>query len=58
MAGGLSIRGIRSATYGAGKGLGDLSALMKGSYAPRIGRRVTGKYTGRALRIFGGTGPN
>jgi hypothetical protein len=50
---GISIRGIRSSTYALGKGLGDVSAISKGKFAPRIARRVVGKYTGRGLRIFG-----
>ena len=47
------MRSVRSSLYKTGKLLGDLEALSSGSpnkLGKRVGRRVTGKLTGRFLR--------
>jgi len=53
MAKGLSITNVRTSAYAFSKFLGDVNALSKGTVVPRIARRIVGKQTGKALRIFG-----
>ncbi len=47
-----SISGIRSLLYALARFLGDVDAVSKGSKATqkRIGRRIVGRATGKALR--------
>lgn len=45
-----SISQTRGLLYGIAKVLGDISALQKGKVGKRVGRRIVGKGTGRALR--------
>jgi len=52
MAKGLSISGIRTSTYAFSKLLGDVNAFSKGTVAKRVVRRITGKQTGKGMRIF------
>jgi hypothetical protein len=49
---GVSVRSVRGVTYAAGKFLGDLNALQKGTIGKRTAIRIAGKATGRGLRIF------
>lgn len=44
-----SISQARGFLYGLARFLGDVNAVQKGTAAKRIGRRVTGKATGRLL---------
>ena len=44
-----TIRQLRRAMYPAAKLLGDLQAILSGRILRRIGWRVSGKLTGRAL---------
>lgn len=41
---------FRSFLYALARLLGDISAVKKGRVSRRIGRRVAGKYTGKAFR--------
>ncbi|WP_170885655.1 hypothetical protein [Bacillus alkalicellulosilyticus] len=46
----MNINQVRRILYKVSRLLGDLNAVKKGKVGKRIGRRVAGKATGRALR--------
>jgi hypothetical protein len=47
-----SVRGVRSGLYKSAKFLGDVSSITNQRIGKRIGQRIVGKQTGKALRIF------
>jgi hypothetical protein len=49
----MSINSTRSLLYQIARLLGDVNAVQKGTAGKRVGRRLAGKATGRALsRLF------
>lgn len=46
----MNINKIRSALYKTSRILGDINAVKKGRAGKRIGRRIAGRQTGKALR--------
>jgi len=49
----MSINSTRSLLYQIARLLGDVNAVQKGTVGKRVGRRLAGKATGRALaRLF------
>ncbi|UOE93548.1 hypothetical protein [Alkalihalobacillus sp. LMS39] len=46
----MNINQIRRTLYKIGRVLGDINAVKRGKVGKRIGRRVVGKSTGKAIR--------